>query len=391
MPWERPFTVEAFVKITKISVVLPALNEADSVASTIKSVPVEELRRRGYETEVIVVDNASEDNTSQEAIKAGARVVYEPRRGYGRAYLTGFSEASGDIIVIGDADGTYDLTEIPKFIEEIAEGRADFVMGSRFKGRMEPGSMPWMHRYIGNPLLTGTLNYLFRTRISDTNCGMRAFSRGALEKMNLSTTGMEFASEMLIEAAREGLCISEIPISYHPRTGGHAKLRSFKDGWRHMRFLALYEPTPFLFVPGAVLFLLGLSIVGSLLNDPTSRLHSFLFGGFMTVIGFQIVSMGLYMKAYAITHRLSEKKGFIGKLLEYHSLEMELLFGSALFLIGAMIGLRVIWEWTYAGFGNLSDVGSAMVSLVLASLGLQIIFLALFLSVFLLNGNETKR
>jgi glycosyltransferase involved in cell wall biosynthesis len=383
--------MDLLLKNPRVSIVIPALNEADAIGSTIQEIPLEDLRLKGYETEIIVVDNASEDNTAKEAFNAGARVIHEPKRGYGNAYLRGFREAAGDIIVMGDADGTYPFGEIPKFVEALTAGRADFVTGSRFKGGIQTGAMPWLHRYIGNPVLTGTLNYLFKTNISDTNCGMRAFTRQALKEMDLRSTGMEFASEMLIEASRKNLRISEIPISYSPRKGGRAKLKSFKDGWRHLRFMALYNPAPFLFFPGLVFFILGLALVISLFQNPAARIHSFIFGGFMTVIGFQAISMGLYLKAYAITHGLSEKRGLTGKMLDYHSLEIELLTGSLLFVLGGLLGFRVLWGWVSVGFGSLSEVGMGMLSLVIASIGLQIIFLALFLSVFLLNGNETKK
>ena len=203
----------------KISIVIPALNEEGIVGKTVKSVPIKELEEKGFETEIVVVDNASTDNTAEEASEAGARVVRENKRGYGNAYLRGFKEAKGDIIVMGDADGTYPLNTTYEFIQPLIKGDADFVMGSRLKGNIQKGAMPALHRYIGNPFLTWMLNSLFSTGISDAHCGMRAIKKEALNKLHLRSGGMEFASEMVIEASREHLKIAEVPITYYPRGG----------------------------------------------------------------------------------------------------------------------------------------------------------------------------
>ncbi len=289
---------------------------------------------------------------------------------------------------MGDADGTYPFKEIPKFVRKITEEGADFVMGSRLKGKIHKGAMRPLHRYIGNPLLTGILNLLFRTGISDAHCGMRAFTREALKKMDLKTEGMEFASEMVIEASRKKLNIKEIPIDYFPRKGGKAKLHSFQDGWRHLRFMILYKPVPFLLIPGLSLFLLGLTLMVSLiLQGPVHRLHSFIFGGVITIIGFQIISTGVYLKVYGVIHGVGNKEGLTRKFLDYHSLEIELFSGILLFIIGLLLGLNVVYKWASTGFGGLFEIESAMVSLVMASIGLQVIFLALFVSVLLLNWN----
>ncbi|MCK4491519.1 MAG: glycosyltransferase family 2 protein [Candidatus Altiarchaeales archaeon] len=370
----------------KISVVIPALNEEDVIESTINEIPIKELRDIGFDVEIIVVDNNSTDNTADIVRKVGAKVVREPEKGYGNAYLRGLNESTGDIIVMGDADGTYPFKEIPKFVRKITEEGADFVMGSRLKGKIHEGAMRPLHRYIGNPLLTGILNLLFRAGISDAHCGMRAFTREALKKMNLKTEGMEFASEMVIEASRKKLNIKEIPIDYFPRKGGEAKLHSFQDGWRHLRFMILYKPIIFLLSPGLLLFLLGVTLMVSLLlQGPVHRLHSLIFGGFMTIISLQVVSTGIYLKVYGVIHGVGDKKGLTSKFLNYHSLEIELFLGILLFLGGLILGLDVLYAWASTGFGSLSEVETAVISLVMASVGLQIIFLALFISVLLLN------
>ena len=221
----------------KVSVVIPALNEEGIVGKTIKSVPTDEIKEAGYDLEIIVVNNNSTDNTAQEAQEAGATVILETNRGYGNAYKRGFKEATGDIIIMGDADGTYPLEQSMDFINYIVEDNCDFVIGSRFKGEIEEGAMPSLHQYIGNPMLTKMLNILFHANYSDTHCGMRAFTQEALDKMNLTAPGMEFAIEMVIEASEKNLKIKEVPIVYRKRGGGEAKLNSFGDGWRHIKYM----------------------------------------------------------------------------------------------------------------------------------------------------------
>src|SRR5438270_12604718 len=240
-----------------VSVVIPCLNEAENIESCVRTA-LEVLLRMGCQGEVIVVDNASEDDSARLAERAGARVVVEPRRGYGSAYLAGFEAAKGRYIVMADADLTYDFNEIPRFVAALEQG-AEMVIGDRMDN-IKPGAMPWLHRYIGNPILTGLLNLFFRTGISDAHCGMRAVRRDVLSRLDLRTTGMEFASEMVIRASKENLKIAEFPIEYHPR-GGESKLSSFRDGWRHLRFLLVHSPNHLFIIPGAVLAGFGTLIV----------------------------------------------------------------------------------------------------------------------------------
>src|SRR3954451_16385107 len=236
-----------------VSVVTPCLNEAENIVECVTKAR-EALERNAIPGEVVVADNDSDDGSRELAEAAGARVVHELRRGYGSAYLAGFAAARGEFIVMGDADLTYDFDEIPRFVEKLDEG-AELVMGDRMKN-IHPGAMPWHHRYIGNPVLTGILNVFFRTGVSDAHCGMRALRRDVLPRLDLRTTGMEFASEMVIRASKEKLRIAEFPIEYHPR-GGESKLSSFRDGWRHLRFLLVHSPTHLFVIPGAVLATLG--------------------------------------------------------------------------------------------------------------------------------------
>ncbi|MGH2859744.1 MAG: glycosyltransferase family 2 protein, partial [Solirubrobacteraceae bacterium] len=236
-----------------VSVVIPCLNEAQNIEECVRRATAV-LAEHGIRGEVIVADNDSEDDSARLAAAAGATVVHEPERGYGSAYLAGFGAARGRYIVMADADLTYDFEEIPRFLAELENG-ADMVIGNRMQN-IHPGAMPWHHRYIGNPLLSGFLNLLFRTGIDDAHCGMRALRRDVLPRLDLRTTGMEFASEMVIRAAKEKLVLAQFAIEYHPR-GGDSKLSSFRDGWRHLRFLLVHSPTHLFVIPGLVMTVLG--------------------------------------------------------------------------------------------------------------------------------------
>lgn len=367
-----------------LSIVMPSMNEEETIRICIQKAQ-SIFKKYGIEGEIIVADNSS-DKTAEIAASMGAKVI-GPIKGYGNAYLKGLAEAKGDYIAIADADNTYDLLELDKFLDPLIAGDADFIMGSRLKGEIKQGAMPWLHQYIGNPILTGMLNFLFKTKISDAHCGMRAFTKEALEKMDLKTHGMELASEMIIEAAKSGLRIKEVPITYYSRKAP-SKLRSFQDGWRHVRFMMLYRPAPFLYLPGAFVFILGFLITTSLLltgNAAYNRLHSFILGSVLLIIGGQILATGGYMKTYGLIHGMyrDDRKG--KKLLSYHSLEKELLGGSLILGSGLVLGLKVTYTWISSGYGSLEEIESAVISMVLAAVGIQLIFSAIFVSVMLLE------
>ena len=375
--------------MSEVSVVMPSLNEEGTIERCIEKVKGV-FNENHIDGEIIVADNST-DKTAEIAKSLGATVITPDKRGYGNAYLAGLSYAKGDLIVIADSDGTYNLSEISRFLEPLIKGDADFVIGNRLGGNILKGAMPWHHRYIGNPILTKILNWLFRIKISDAHCGFRAFTREAYEKMDLRTSGMEFASEMVVEAARKNLRIKEVPITYYPRITP-SKLHSFNDGWRHLRFMMLYKPIPFLFVPGLLVFLLGLLLSLTILlrgNAETSHMHSLIFGSILVIIGFQTIATGIYMKAYAVVHGLCEKEGFIKKLLDYHSLEKEIVTGAMLLLLGLVLGIKVLFTWINVGFGSLSEIENAVIAMLLAAIGIQTIFTAIFLSVLLLEeGGE---
>src|SRR4051812_42553532 len=250
---QTPAAVDTSAARPRVSVVIPCLNEAENIEECVTRAR-RVMAEAGINGEVIVADNASDDGSPELAKDAGAVVVHEPRRGYGSAYLAGFAAARGDYIVMADADLTYDWNDIPRFVNQLDDG-AELVMGDRMDN-IHPGAMPWLHRYVGNPILSGILNFFFRTGVRDAHCGMRGFRRNVLPRLDLRSTGMEFASEMVIRAAKEKLTIEQFPIEYHPR-GGESKLSSFRDGWRHLRFLLVHSPTHLFVLPGAIMAALG--------------------------------------------------------------------------------------------------------------------------------------
>ncbi|MEM3703004.1 MAG: glycosyltransferase family 2 protein [Candidatus Bathyarchaeia archaeon] len=243
-----------------VSVVIPSLNEAETISECVLKAK-EAFVCCGVKGEVVVADN-SEDETPEIAKSLGARVVTPDRRGYGYAYHYGIKHARGKYIVMGDADGTYDFLEMPKLLKPLLKGEADLVIGSRFKGEIKKDAMPWLHRYFGNPALTAILNLFFKAGISDAHSGFRAARREALERLNLRSNGMEYASEMVLKAAWKGLKVKEVPITYHPRKGGRPKLNSFSDGWRHLKLMLIYAPARLYLPPGLALYFSGLLVKG---------------------------------------------------------------------------------------------------------------------------------
>jgi glycosyltransferase involved in cell wall biosynthesis len=336
----------------------------------------------GIEGEVVVADNDSDDDSAQLAEHAGARVVVERRRGYGSAYLAGFGASRGRYIVMADADLTYDFKEIPRFVAALEEG-AEMVIGDRM-GSIQPGAMPWLHRYVGNPILTGLLNLLFSTGVKDAHCGMRALRRDVLSRLDLRTTGMEFASEMVIRASKENLKIAEFPIEYHPR-GGESKLSSFRDGWRHLRFLLVHSPNYLFILPGTVLAGLGFLIVvvvdsGLSFFGRAWGLHALIGGALLMIVGTQVLALGLCAHAYG-TYFMGERDPWFDRMRARFRLEHGLLLGGAFMLVGTVIGVAILATWIAHGFGSLSDERAAVVAATLVIVGIQIFFSSFLLSI----------
>jgi glycosyltransferase involved in cell wall biosynthesis len=365
----------------RVSVVIPCLNEEENIEQCVREAH-EALMAGGLSGEVLVVDNASDDRSAELAAAAGARVILERRRGYGSAYLAGFAAARGEYIVMADADLTYDFGEIARFVEELDAG-AQLVMGDRM-GNIQPGAMPWLHRYIGNPILTGILNLFFRTGVGDAHCGMRALRRDVLGVLDLRTTGMEFASEMVIRASKEKLIISEVPIEYHPR-GGESKLSSFRDGWRHLRFLLVHSPTYLFILPG--LFMTGLGaivsatvVTGVHVLGRSWDIHTLIGGALLTIIGTQVLTMGLCAHAYG-TYFMNEKDAWFDRARERFRLEHGLAVGGTIMTAGVVVGGIVIVHWIERGFGALAEERVAIVGATLVIVGLQIFFSSFLLSI----------
>jgi glycosyltransferase involved in cell wall biosynthesis len=364
-----------------VSVVIPCLNEADHIAECVTAAR-RALDESGISGEVVVADNGSDDGSGEVAQAAGARVVHEPRRGYGSAYLAGFAAARGEFIVMADADLTYPFEEIPRFVCELQAG-AELVMGDRMKG-IEPGAMPWHHRYIGNPVLTGILNLFFRTGVSDAHCGMRGIRRDVLPRLDLRTSGMEFASEMVIRAAKENLRISEFPIAYRPRSG-ESKLSSWRDGWRHLRFLLVHSPTWLFIVPGVGLAVLGALISAMVLTKLNLfgrvwDVHAMVGGSMLLIVGTQILALGLCAHAYG-TYFMGEKDAWFDRMRARFRLEHGLLLGGAIVTAAVGAGLIVVVRWIDRGFGKLAEEQLAVAAATLLVVGLQIVFSSFLLSI----------
>jgi hypothetical protein len=371
----------------EVSVVMPCLNEAACVADCVGQA-LDTLERHGIAGEVVVCDNGSTDGSAVLAAAAGARVVHERRRGYGSAYLRGLKEARGRYIVMADADGTYDLRLIPDFLEPLRHGY-DLVMGAR---QITGGASPLLHRYVGVPLLTGFLNVVAGGKVNDAHCGMRAFTREAIERMNLSTTGMEFASEMIVKAIRGRMRIAEIAIPYQARVG-ESKLRTFRDGWRHLRFLLLESPTFLFVVPGLLMMALGILALAVLMpgrlqiGSVSFDFHYMVVAALLSILGWQVLTLGLFAKVISVTQGSCRPDRFISRFIQAFSLEKALAYSLAVAAVGLGLLVWVAVSWVQQGFGF--DEGimlrPALFGMTLLVIGAGSAFSAFFLSALMLE------
>lgn len=360
-----------------ISVVIPCLDEAGTLEAVIAKAS-RAFQRLGLDGEIVVADNGSTDGSIEIATRLGARVVRVPERGYGNALRHGMRAARGRLLVMGDADDTYDFGEIDRFVEPFEAG-ADLIMGTRLPpGTILPGANPWLNRKLGTPVLTFILNRLFRTRIHDVNCGMRAIARDKFLALELRSEGMEFASEMLIKAAVEDLTIAEVPVTLHPdRRGRPPHLRRWRDGWRHLEFMLLHAPDQLLFLPGLALLLAGIALAVPVSLGParvlgrTVDFHFLFLGGSMALIGLQGVLGAVLVRDVARDHVLRPNR-LLSAVAAWLTLGRGLALGAALFLAGFAADAYVLATWIQEHFGALNEPRRSVIGLLLMAVGAEV-------------------
>jgi glycosyltransferase involved in cell wall biosynthesis len=373
----------------EISVVMPCLNEAETLAVCIEKAQ-RTFRNNGIRGEVIIADNGSSDGSVAIAERMRARVVSVAAKGYGSALMSGIAAARGEYVVMGDADDSYDFTSVPAFLGKLRQG-FDLVMGNRFKGGIEPGAMPMLHKYLGNPVLTQIGRLFFKAPCGDFHCGLRGFRKAAYERMGLRTTGMEFATEMVVKATVLGMRISEVPTTLSVDGRSRAPhLRTWRDGWRHLRFMLLYSPRWLFLYPGALLIVSGLVVGAWLLAGPravgdvTFDVHTLLYSAMAVLMGFQAVAFATFTKIFAISEGLLPEDRRLNWLFRFITLEVGLIVGSVLMAIGLGATLYAVGVWGQHHFGALDPAQMLRVVIpatLLLTLGFEVILSSFFLSV----------
>ncbi len=373
----------------ELSVVMPCLNEADTVAVCVRKA-VTALRDAGIDGEVILADNGSTDGSQKLAEAEGARVVPVSAKGYGNALMGGIAAARGKWVLMGDADDSYDFLQIPAFHARLREGH-DLVQGCRLPaagGTGAPGAMPWSHRWIGNPMFSFLARWWFRAPIHDIYCGMRAFTKAHYERLDQRCTGMEFATEMIIKSSLMGARIAEVPITLHPdgRKAHAPHLKTFRDGWRTLRFFLMYSPRWLFLMPGLLLILLGL--IGSALALPgvvwrgiVLDVHTLLYANLAILCGWQAVLFGVFTKVFAINEGLFPPDHRLARMSRWWSLDKGVSFGALAFLGGLGLLASLFWNWSSGGFGNLDYPRTLRIAIpgaTLTALGLQTMFAGFF-------------
>lgn len=383
-------------EVLDLSIVIPCLNEIKTLPIVIEK-GMRTIKRLGIAGEVVVADNGSTDGSVEMAEKCGARVVHCPQKGYGNALKCGFTQAYGKYLIMGDADDSYNFEEIDDYMRYLDEGY-DLVMGTRLKGHIEDGAMPFLHRYVGTPVLTHILNWLFGTHITDCNCGMRGIRKDVFVRLRMESSGMEFASEMIIKAGIMKLKIKEIPITlYRDKRDRDPHLHTWRDGWRHLKFMLLFSPTYLFILPGLFLTLLGFvfmipafaSVLG--LSGEIVFFHRTLFSSMLLILGYQTINIGIYAKAIAYSRyeELRTNSSFIEFFYRYYHLEKWFVIGVILVCIGMVIDTSVVIDWWRADFGSLSKAGELSVASTFIIIGFQTIFSAFFLSILHINNKRT--
>ena len=372
----------------ELTILMPCLNEAETLAICIEKA-LGFLRRSGISGEVLIADNGSSDGSQEIAARLGARVTHVPEKGYGAALIAGIAAARGRYVIMGDSDDSYDFSVLDPFIAKLRDG-FDLVMGNRFKGGIAPGAMPPLHRYLGNPVLSTIGRIFFASPIRDFHCGLRGFSRDAMMALELRAPGMEFASEMVVKATMRGLRIAEVPTTLSP--DGRSRpphLRSWRDGWRHLRFLLIFCPRWLFFYPGALLFALGALAMALLLPGPVSLgavtldVHSLLYASGAVVMGFQAMQFWVFARLYGAVTGLLPEAERLNRALSRFGLEAALLLAGAIFLLGLALGGWSLAQWGARDFGTLQGAGvmrMAIASVTAMLIGLQLAFGAFFLA-----------
>ena len=372
---------------------MPCLNEEAAIGACIEKIQ-KAFVRANIHGEIVVCDNGSTDRSVSIAERMGARVVHQPQRGYGRAYLKGFTSARGSYLIMGDADDTYDFGLIPDFLQKLIEERYDFVTGSRYL-HGNTTSIPFLHRFVGNPLLTGILNFLFKTTYTDVYSGYRAFSRKAYNLIKPVSPGMEFNLELAINAGLAGLRIAEIPIQLHPRKG-ESKLRTIRDGWRSLRMMILYSPNKLFLWPGLLILMTGLiahviSLTGMLHFDgrPVGAVTG-IFGTIFSVVGFQILSLGLHAKTYSWSRRFDSDNAALEKFYNLFQLETGLMLGGGVMVAGGMALFFQVLEWIHSGFMPLARPEWVSLAATAVIIGAGTIFSSLFISAMSMKKDDQE-
>lgn len=373
----------------EVSIVMPCLNEIETLGQCIRKAQLA-IAQGCLRAEIVIADNGSSDGSQALAESLGARVVHAAEKGYGNALRAGIAAARGRYVVMGDADDSYDFATISGLIDQLRAG-FDLVMGNRFRGGIAPGAMPWKHRYLGNPVLTGIGRLFFRATVGDFHCGLRGFSRAAYDAMQLRTTGMEFASEMVIKASLKKMRVTEVPVVLHK--DGRSRpphLRTWSDGWRHLRFMLLFSPRWLFLTPGVALFALGAVIAAWLLPAPrvlggvVLDIHTLLVAAFLCIVGYQLVIFGTFTKIFAIQEGLHPPDEQLDRVVRFWGLERAAIAGVLLLAAGVAALALALWSWEKVGFGNLDPritMRPVIAAVALMTLGVQTVFASFFLGV----------